>query len=64
MHKPPTNGEFWKQLTEFGFEPKKSGSRRYRSVPDEKTLRAKINERLGFDDADDAQGTVGDSGDG
>ena len=49
-------GELWKQLTELGFEPKKSNGRRYRAVPDEAALRAKLKER-GFD-ADDAPSPV------
>jgi hypothetical protein len=61
-------GEFWGLLTELGFESKKSGGRRCRLVPDHGELRAKIKERWGVGDDDDAtsdpKGTVGTVGDG
>ena len=50
--------ELWGQLTEFGFAPRRNKSRRWRVVPAEDDLRAKITEH--FDANSKAQKTAGD----
>ena len=45
-----TINDFWKLLTDFGFETSKSNGVRFRIVPKIKDLRAKVVEHLGVDD--------------
>ena len=56
-----TKGEFWRRLTDFGFERQRTGDVRTRVVPEAEKLRAKIAEHQGFDDGETEDESAGDS---
>ena len=47
-----TTGDFWKLLTDLGFEARRPGGKRIRIVPEAKELRVKVAEHLGIDDTE------------